>query len=135
LITTAPDYARFLAGMLNPGACPVCLSDGLMAEMLTPQIKVGVQKDLYWGLGWGLQHIPGWGKSFWHWGARRQATRSFVMGHRERQSGVVILTDHANGLVICEKIAQIGLGCNEPFPAFRWLLPAESWRADGIADQ
>jgi len=34
-------------------------------------------------------------------------------------------------LTICEEVAQLALEYPESFPAFRWLLPAENWRADG----
>jgi hypothetical protein len=99
--------------------------------MLTPQVRLGSQPNLSWGLGWGLQHLHGEVNSFWHWGARRDLTRCIVIGLPAKQSAVVIFTAHPEGLTIAEEIAQIALEYPESFPAFAWLLPAESWRADG----
>jgi hypothetical protein len=79
-----------------------------------------------------LQHLHGEVNSFWHWGARRELTRSIVIGLPATQSAVVIFTNHPSGLTICEEIAQVALEYPEPFPAFGWLLPAENWRADGL---
>jgi CubicO group peptidase (beta-lactamase class C family) len=137
LQTTVLDYARFLVEMLatdnaveRPGN-QYRLSQASLTQMLTPQVQVGDQRGLSWGLGWGLQDIDGMKNVFWHWGARRNLTRCFAVGHRDSRSGMVIFTDHVDGLAICEEIVQIGLTWPEPLPAFRWLLPAEKWRADG----
>ena len=72
--------------------------------------------------------------SFWHWGARRNHTRCLVIGFSVKRSAIIIFTNQANGLEICEGIAQTGLDHPEPFPAFRWLLPADRWRGDGLKD-
>jgi CubicO group peptidase (beta-lactamase class C family) len=65
LHTTATDYARFIAAVMNGEL----LSDTMAAAMLTPQMEV--DSGVSWGLGIGLQHsAPGSGASFWHWGRR-----------------------------------------------------------------
>jgi hypothetical protein len=111
---------------------PYHLSPDMVNVMLTPHIHVGDQTSLDWRLGWGLQHMENNHIIFWHWGARRLATRNFCAGDRSHQTGVVILTNHHNGLTLCEEIAHIALERLEAFPTFRWLLPADSWRADGL---
>jgi CubicO group peptidase (beta-lactamase class C family) len=132
LHTTVNDYARFLVEMFRTEPRDEYhLAPATLSAMLTPQIRVGSQPALSWGLGWGLQHVHGEVDSFWQWGARRDITRSIVIGVPATQSAVVIFTDHPDGLTICEEIAQVALEYPESFPAFRWLLPAEKWHADG----
>lgn len=134
LQTTAPDYARFMLKMMQIGQDKDFQhTSTLLNEMLKPHIRVGNRRDLSWGLGWGLQHEEGEEDSFWHWGARRRLTRSFAIGYRSRQTGLVVLTTDPEGLNLCEEIAQTILAHPNPFPSFRWLLPAEKWRADGLA--
>ena len=133
LRTTVTDYARFLIEMFRTEPRDEFhLAPATLSAMLTPQVRVGNQPGLSRGLGWGLQHLHGEVNSFWHWGARRELTRSIVIGLPDTQSAVVIFTDHPSGLTICEEIAQVALEYPEPFPAFGWLLPAENWRADGL---
>lgn len=135
LQTTAPDYARFMLQMMRVERDHAFqLDPTLLDEMLKPHMRVGNRCDLSWGLGWGLQHEEGTEDSFWHWGARRRLTRNFAMGYRTRQTGLAILTTDPEGLTLCREIAQTLLAHPTPFPAFRWLLPAEKWRADGLAE-
>lgn len=130
LHTTVLDYASFMIQMMQiPVGGPSSLSTSLRHEILSPQALVGRQENLAWGLGWGLQLICEEAQYFWHWGARRKPTRCFAMGCHF--NGVVILTGHADGLNLCDEIARLCLELPGPFPAFRWLLPPESWRADG----
>lgn len=135
LVTTAPDYARFILQMIHSDEDDdFHLSPAMIDEMLRPQVHVGDQRELSWGLGWGLQHEGDQEVSFWHWGARRKQTRNFVIGNRTHQNGLVIFTTHAEGLAICSEIMQTVLARTDPIPAFRWLLPAEKWRADGLVE-
>jgi CubicO group peptidase (beta-lactamase class C family) len=132
LKTTVVDYARFLTKMVINGASDSsCLSEALLLEMLTPQVQVGSQEGLFWGLGWGLHRSADGRNTFWHWGQRLSRTRNFAMGSREERSGVVILTNHVDGLAVCEPIVETVMNYAS-YPAFRWLLPPEAWRADGI---
>jgi CubicO group peptidase (beta-lactamase class C family) len=131
LVTTAADYARFLCQIMpNNVNSPSRLSESSLAEMMTPQLQVGRQEGLYWGLGWGIEHAAEGRNSFWHWGARGNQTRNFAIGSRETGTGVVILTNHVDGLTICPSIVEQVMGYSAR-PAFNWLLPVETWRADG----
>jgi CubicO group peptidase (beta-lactamase class C family) len=132
LRTTAPDYARFLmAVMCDPCTSSAHLSLDWRNQMLTPLVAVGGQADLSWGLGFGLQNETGQPRSFWHWGARGNQNRCFALGILYSQTGAVILTNHRDGLTVCEPILNLLLGHEGGYPALRWLLPAERWRADG----
>ena len=133
LHTTVTDYANFLVEMFRTEPRDEFhLAPATLSAMLAPQIRLGSQPNLSWGLGWGLQHLHGEVNSFWHWGSRGKLTRNIVIGLPAAQSAVVIFTNHVDGLTICEEIAQVSLEYREPFPAFGWLLPAENWRADGL---
>ncbi len=131
LKTTIYDYVRFIKIMLKqPDNKHPYLGSNLFSHMLSPQVSVGNISNLYWGFGWGIQ-----GKyknlSFWHWGARGiPKTMSFVMGLPEDNTVIVIFTNHQEGLYLCREII-LKLLPTTTLPAFDWLLPAKSWRADG----
>ena len=63
LMTTAPDYARFLVA-ISKGAA---LDDARRAELLKPYVDVNDAGSVAWGLGTGLE-IVGDSVSAWHWG-------------------------------------------------------------------
>ncbi len=127
LRTSVADYARFLQVMLRESAP---LDSRWRDEMLRPQVEVANVPNLHWGLGWGLQTgTPG--LSFWHWGARGiPRAMCFAVGIPQEQRGVVIFTDHTDGLLLCRKIVATWARTSD-LPAFEWLLPAHEWRADG----
>ena len=111
LHTTVGDYARFLAEMLRPKlAKPATLE-----QMMRPQIEV--EKDLAWGLGWGLERVSG-RSFFWHWGDN-EVFKGFAIGCRETGEGLVMLTNGENGLSIAEPIVGELLGGSHP--VFGWL--------------
>jgi CubicO group peptidase (beta-lactamase class C family) len=132
LHTTAKDYARFVAALLN--ASPLN-STGLKPEtlrqMLTPQIKVSEgcvnctfavlgrpSERVSWGLGVGLQQTT-LGPAFWHWGDNNNEYHCFMVGFQEKGSGIVIFTNSGNGLSIIPDIISAGFGVR--LPAFEWL--------------
>lgn len=124
LRTTIRGYARFMAAMLDAETAP------FLVEMFTPQIAVGAQSNLHWGLGWGLQTPPD-DLSFWHWGARGiPVTMNVAVGWPLEGKAAVIFTNHAEGLYFCREVMQ-ALFPSKLFPAFDWLLPAKNWRPDG----
>jgi CubicO group peptidase (beta-lactamase class C family) len=117
LYTTARDYGRFLAQLLAPPAVDAAhLGKASLAQMFSPLSHPNA--DLQWGLGWGLGRA---GKldTFWHWG-NNNVYQSFVVGCRERRSGLVVFTNSANGLMLCREIVNRYLGTEHP--AFRWKL-------------
>ncbi len=132
LKTTALDYARFLSAMWrDQDNTPSALKPESLTAMLTPQITVGEQAGLAWGLGWGLADLADGTSSFWQWGGWWDVTRNFALGSPARQEAVVILTNDLAGLALCAEIAGLALAGAADYPAFRWLLPPERWRADG----
>jgi CubicO group peptidase (beta-lactamase class C family) len=90
LMTTAGDYARFLAHVLT-------IDD----ERWRPQCRI--DDELAWGAGWGLElGAPVWG---WQWGQNID-TSGFVIGCPASGDGVVVLTDHADGRPIYRSIVE-----------------------------
>ncbi len=81
LFTTAGDFGRFLAHVL-------ALDD----ERWRPQ--VGIDSELAWGAGWGLELSPL--LHGWQWGQNPDAG-NFVIGRPKTGSGVVVFTDDPNG--------------------------------------
>ncbi|MGI8838243.1 MAG: serine hydrolase [Pyrinomonadaceae bacterium] len=127
LHTTALDYARFVAAILNRKG----IKEATVREMLRPQIKVEedcvicyerttvgrFSPSISWGLGWGLQRADN--KNFiWHWGDISN-WRSYVVADDKLKTGVIIFTNSANGLSIVDEImSQAGIGKQ---PALAWM--------------
>lgn len=109
LYTTAPDYARFLAELMQPGAAKIT------AQMCKSQTKITPSID--WGLGWGLERSQA-GDAFWHWGDWG-VYRNFAIGYPQSRTGVVVLTNSFHGPKAYQKI--INTQTATPHPAFAWV--------------
>jgi CubicO group peptidase (beta-lactamase class C family) len=135
LYTTLRDYARFVQMLLSDAddATPAALrlSHRLRGQIFVPQVQVGEWPALFWGLGWGIQSTAS-GNLCWHWGAN-PGYRHYVAFSTARRTGVIILTNDQEGLYACrEIIAHLDEPpLNVAHPAFDWLLPANTWQADG----
>jgi CubicO group peptidase (beta-lactamase class C family) len=111
LYTTAGDYARFIIEMIEPSRRDrFRLSEGMIAEMLKPQIKIN--DSISWGLGWGIERT-GAGDAFWHWGDWG-VFRNFVIASRKQRAGVVIFTNSFNGPKVYREIVPAVLGGGHP---------------------
>lgn len=108
LVTTAADYARFLAALLDPGrAAPHGLSAASVATMLERQVRADARepierpgrargRDVFWGLGWGLNTTAA-GDVVYHSGANRTGFRSYCQFSPARGTGIVVLTNGLGG--------------------------------------
>jgi CubicO group peptidase (beta-lactamase class C family) len=108
LVTTALDYARFLAALLDPaGAEPHGLSAASVASMLRHEARADARdpierpgrargRGVFWGLGWGL-NTTAEGDIAYHSGANRTGFRSYCQISPERGTGIVILTNGLGG--------------------------------------
>ena len=112
LYTTARDYARFIMAMMNDTG----LKPETIREMLRPQIDVA--KDLYWGLGFGLERTPN-GDAFWQWGDYG-IFRNYIVGYKEKKIGAVYLTNSFNGLSIGQDLVRAAIGGGKE-PAIAYL--------------
>lgn len=126
LHTTATDYGRFVAAILNGTG----LKKETLSAMLSPQSRLddvgpntidhplkSPSPTLSWGLGWGLQQNAD-GTACWHWGDNGD-NRAFIVAYPKLKTGVVVFTDGANGLSIMPPILAEAVGgkCD----AFAWL--------------
>ncbi len=125
LVTTAGDYARFLAATLR--------GEGLRPEsaalMLQAQTPVGAspfnlggapganQPQLAWTLGWGWQQVEGeaW---IWHWGDNGD-TKAFALASPRQRRGVVYFANSVNGLAIAHRL--LGPLTTVAQPGLDWL--------------
>ncbi len=108
LVTTASDYARFLAALLDPGhAAPQFLSAASVAAMLRHHVRADARepierpgrargREVFWGLGWGLNTTAS-GDVVYHSGANRTGFRSYCQFSPERGTGIVVMTNGLGG--------------------------------------
>jgi len=117
LLTTAEDYARFMAEILKPAGKKSRhrISESLKAEMLRPQVRVA--DGIAWGLGWGLED-PEYIKTFWHWGDQ-DIFKNLAVADLRRGSAIVILTNSSNGSRAYPEIVSRTIGGRHP--ALSWI--------------
>ncbi|HSR43568.1 MAG TPA: serine hydrolase domain-containing protein, partial [Longimicrobiales bacterium] len=120
LLTTAGDYARFLAAVLEGRG----LGPESRRAMGTPQTSAGKgpfsgdasHLRIAWSLGWGLLR-GGESPSLWHWGDNG-AFKAFVVGIPAEGTGVVYFANSTHGLAVAEAIVREALGIDHPGPAW-----------------
>jgi CubicO group peptidase (beta-lactamase class C family) len=126
LNTTANDYARFIAAIVNGTG----LKKETLKQILTPQIRVDeggpnttgrpadkLSQNVSWGLGVGLQTTAD-GLSFWHWGDNGDSKAYFVAFEKQK-TGVVVFANSANGLSFMPELVDEAVGGQQP--ALAWL--------------
>jgi len=115
LHTTAGDYARFLAEILNP----TLVDRALVEEMLRPQSAVA--DGVFWGLGWGLEEWSASGTAteflLWHDGDNGWF-KCYAMASPSRGLGLVFFTNSQNGHSVTEHI--VGRVFGGTHPALAW---------------
>jgi CubicO group peptidase (beta-lactamase class C family) len=109
LRTTAVDYAKFIAALLNGKG----LKKQTFSQMFTPQINVGEKSpQVFWGLGVGLETTDE-GKSLWHWGDQGD-TKAYFTAFLPRKDAIVYFADSPNGLSITKEILDDAIGGKHP---------------------
>ncbi|HEU4697622.1 MAG TPA: serine hydrolase domain-containing protein [Gemmatimonadales bacterium] len=122
LLTTARDYARFLAQLVAPadgvaGAAtggPLALAPATRRALLTPQVRLN--SALAWGLGWGLEEDEQ-GRALWQWGANL-SFRAFALAEPDHGRAVVVLTNSLNGPKLYQRVVTAVTGHDHA--AFLW---------------
>jgi CubicO group peptidase (beta-lactamase class C family) len=110
MLTTARDYARFLAHACTPGPSGLALGADLLQAMTTPQVRLN--SALAWGLGWGIQDDE-YGRILWHWGANN-GFRNFCLADPANGRAVVVLTNSGNGPRVYERVIVSLTGHDHP---------------------
>ena len=124
LLTTAPDYGRFLAASLDGRL----LTEAMARQWMTPEVLVPLRRTealesdrpeledgVAWGLGWGLEPQAG---SFFHWGANTGA-RAFAMGMPARRTALVLFANAEDGLRLLPPVLHSVLPARHP--SLSWL--------------
>lgn len=99
LYTTAKDYAKFLAGVLNKKY----LTDNAYKMMFNPVINI--EKNISYAPGFSVEQSTN-GMCFWHTGDYG-TFRNFAYANAENKSGVVYLTNSFYGLAIYAKVIKL----------------------------
>lgn len=111
LRTTAADYARFLALMLDGGVRqPWQISEAGRKAMLTARLPVASGKIFSRGLGWALDHhIPG-RPVFGHGGNNADVFRSFTVADARARKAIVVFTNGGGGNEIFPRVVRAATG-------------------------
>ena len=115
LITTARDYARFLAAALRPAPT------GLLRERFSQELreaKIAAGKGIDWGLAFGLVRSKRHGIGLWHWGDFG-VFQNFAVHFPDENRSLVSLTNGARGQRFNRAVVKLLLG--EDLDCFRWL--------------
>lgn len=113
LRTTAGDYARFIAAILNGTG----LKKKSVQQMLTSQIKVESKSEqLSWGIGVGLETTSD-GKYFWHWGDQGD-TKAYFTADPKNKNAIVYFAGGTNGLSFAKEILDEAVGGTHPALAY-----------------
>ena len=129
MVTTASDYARFLAGILNAQGKRKATVD----EMLTSQIAINYKRmfgseawtmtdenqgiHLAWGLGWGRFDTP-YGRAFFHTG-HSFGWQNYTVTYADKGIGIVLLSNSDNFESIAAEIAKKVIG--DTYSPYDWL--------------
>jgi CubicO group peptidase (beta-lactamase class C family) len=96
LYTSAADYGKFLARLLN--------DDDVLRQITASPVTVDASLGLGWGLGWGIAR----GKEdlyIWQWG-NNTGYRAFAIASVRTGDGFVMLTNGENGLKLAAPVTR-----------------------------
>jgi CubicO group peptidase (beta-lactamase class C family) len=94
LYTSAGDYGRFLAALLN--------DEPTLRQIADAPVPVSPKLGLGWGLGWGLEQNQE-DVFLWHWG-NNSGYRAFVMASPRTGDGFVMFANSDKGLSLAEPL-------------------------------
>lgn len=107
LLTTATDYAQFVAAVLSGRG----LSPAMWNEYLTPVRETS--PGIHIGLGIRVEERPG-GRTFYHSGNNGQRFTSYMTGDIAQGLGLVYFTNGPNGTSLVEALTSRVLGNENP---------------------
>ena len=111
LLTTAGDYGRFLAALLN--------DERTLRTIRSSPVPVPNAPGLAWGLGWGLAYA-GAHPMLWHWGSNL-GFRSFVMAAPDTGDAIALFTDSDGGMAAAHDLVRTVLPTPREVFGFRML--------------
>jgi len=111
LLTTAGDYGRFLAALLN--------DQRMLRSIQSAPVPVPKAPGLAWGLGWGMANA-GPHPLLWHWGSN-PGFRSFVMAAPDTGDAIALFTDGDGGMAAAHDLVRTVLPTPREVFGFRML--------------
>jgi CubicO group peptidase (beta-lactamase class C family) len=108
LLTTAPDYARFLVALMTGSG----LEELTCSDLMKPHVNVDGEDVVAWGLGTGIERSPE-GVRLWHWGDNGNS-KAFYIVDPARGDGLVYFSNSFNGLSIVRDLLELSMSGDHP---------------------
>ena len=122
LLTTAPDYNRFLQALvLGRGLRPA--TAGLLLTPANAANRCGTPPNpadasIAWACGVGLA-TTSHGPAIWHWG-QNDDFQGFFMAFPARRESLLFFANSANGLKLTDELLRLLVGPGQ-YRAMQWL--------------
>jgi CubicO group peptidase (beta-lactamase class C family) len=111
LFTTTKDYAQFVLHMIETTND----KSSVAGQLLKPYVNVN--KDVAWGLGWGLQNtVPN--RSFWHWGSMA-GFRHYIVAYPKEKIAVIVMSNSWRAFKMIDDVMTKAIGGN--YPSYDWF--------------
>ncbi|GGG32524.1 serine hydrolase domain-containing protein [Hymenobacter glacieicola] len=122
LLTTAPDYHRFLQAILHgkglrPATAKLLVAPANAANRCTTPLSP-TDARIAWACGVGLA-TTSHGPAQWHWGDNGDF-RGFFMTFPDTKETLLFLTNSANGLRLTDDVLRLFVGPGQ-YQAMQWL--------------
>ncbi len=109
LLTTASDYATFMALMMDrPARADWEVSEASRQAMLAPRLDVR-GRDIARGLGWEIEQSPA-GLLFQHSGSNYGIFKTLGIGDARAGRAIIVFTNAANGNALAARIVRQATG-------------------------
>ena len=115
LLTTLPDYSRFLAALIDPENASLGLSPATRQAMHSPVSRVNIA--LSWGLGIGIEQVQG-EQYLWQWGDNG-GWKNFILVHLKSRTAIACFSNGSNGAKVNDRVVDAATGIQHP--AFLWI--------------
>lgn len=99
LLTTATDYAQFVAAVLNGTGLSPATRDAFLAPVRESD------RGVYFGLGIGIEEGPT-GRTFFHGGTNGNRFTSYSLGDLKTGDGLVFLSNSMDGITLVSALAD-----------------------------
>ncbi|MHA1435449.1 MAG: serine hydrolase domain-containing protein [Candidatus Heimdallarchaeota archaeon] len=136
LFISTVDFAKFVVHLMeiqNKSDSDL-LSFKSLKEIVTPAVPVSdaglsnkheipfeeiiESKDVFWGLGWGIEKVDH-KQNIWHWG-NNSSFQNLVFANLESRNGFVLMSNCEKSPLIWAEIVNIAM--NGKHPGFDWLM-------------
>jgi CubicO group peptidase (beta-lactamase class C family) len=129
LRTTANDYMKFLMALREGKFLGEKERDAIFAPVVNavryPDRERECDKNIFWGLGIGIEKNGELGNLAFHWGDNGNFKAFFIIAPKSKdqpQKILVYFTNSATGHNIIDKITTHFLGNKEPLSVHDWVL-------------